>query len=161
MSKKIEQKISFQPRNRKRTQFSCGDCVMTKQSFRDECDVNKIVNKFSETGQLPPSNREGIYTDSPGMDLKESLDTVFSLKTQFSELSPALQKRFNNDYTEYASFLSQVENNATPSQLDALFNDFDREMAEYEESEVTSSDLSDYGVSPSDRTNPDVKTTLE
>lgn len=42
---------------------------LTKQSFKDECDVNKIVDRFTRTGQLDhlrPGNPE--YGEAPHLD---------------------------------------------------------------------------------------------
>ena len=42
---------------------------ITRDSFRDECDVNKIVENFMATGQLLHTNRlEPQYGDAPDID---------------------------------------------------------------------------------------------
>ena len=38
---------------------------MTHQSFKDQCDVNKIIAKFERTGELPRRGREPVYMTVP------------------------------------------------------------------------------------------------
>ena len=35
--------------------------LMTKQSFKDECDINNIVNRFTRAGVLPTLPSTGVY----------------------------------------------------------------------------------------------------
>lgn len=45
----------------------------TKQSFKDECDVNRIVNQFTKTGIVNHLARgKPQYGDMPDMDFHES-----------------------------------------------------------------------------------------
>lgn len=46
---------------------------VTRDSFRDECDVNKIIERFHSTGQLPPGRAEKAqYGDAPTQTLFEA-----------------------------------------------------------------------------------------
>jgi len=36
---------------------------MTHQSFAEECDINRILRRYSETGYLPPSDGRGVFAD--------------------------------------------------------------------------------------------------
>src|SRR6185369_4770159 len=51
---------------------------MTKQSFKDECDINNIVRRFEATGivdHINAAHAKGLYTDLPsGLDLQTALD---------------------------------------------------------------------------------------
>lgn len=46
---------------------------MTKQSFKDECDIHRIVNRYAETGIIPVTNSvEPQYGDAPTMSAHEA-----------------------------------------------------------------------------------------
>lgn len=83
---------------------------LTKQYFKDECDINNIVKKFSDTGQLPVQNNlEPQYGDVPNMDLKEALDMVQFARQEFDELSTVDKDRFGQNFHNYCQFLSDYE----------------------------------------------------
>lgn len=74
---------------------------MTKQSFKDECDINNIVRRFEATGILDHVNRaaqEGLYVDLPdGLDLQTSLNTIAQAEAAFMALPAAARAEFDND----------------------------------------------------------------
>lgn len=97
---------------RERVQLFCSESTLTKQSFKDECNINKIVQKFAATGQMPNlNNLEAQYGEAPTIDLKESLDLVKNLHREFDDLTPEIQARFGGNAQNYAQFLSDYENN--------------------------------------------------
>ena len=101
---------------RKRVQLFCPESTLTKQSFKDECDINKIVAKFQSTGQIPNlNNLEAQYGDAPTIDLKEALDMVKNLHREFDELTPKMQAQFGGNPDNYAQFLSDYAE--TPEQF--------------------------------------------
>ena len=81
----------------------------TKQSFKDECDINNIVNKF-EHGVVPITNPlEPQYGEAPVMELKEALDTVFGVRGEFAELDAQQRALFNNQEENYFDFLADPD----------------------------------------------------
>lgn len=78
---------------------------MTKQSFKDECDINNIVRRFELTGQIDHVNAaaaQGLYTDLPdGIDLQASLNIVAQAEAAFMALPAAARAEFNNDPVEF------------------------------------------------------------
>ena len=92
---------------RKRVQIFFKEPTLTKQSFKDECDINKIIKRFSETGQIPLQNGlEAQYGEAPIMDLKLALDTVDNLRQEFDNLEPQQKEIFGGNMNNYAQFLS-------------------------------------------------------
>lgn len=45
---------------------------LTKQSFREESDINVIVGRFVKSGHMPPPNSKPQYGISPDQDFFES-----------------------------------------------------------------------------------------
>lgn len=92
---------------RERVQVLFTKPTLTKQYFKDECNINHIVNKFQQTGQILSQNSmDPQYGESPTIDLKTALDMVQSLHNEFDSLSDAEKEEFNNNPREYAQFLS-------------------------------------------------------
>lgn len=133
---------------RKRVQITFPSESKTKQYFREECNINHIVAKFSQTGQLPSNvNRlEPQYGDAPTIDLKQSLDQVKKLHAEFFEMPYEMRKKFKNKPENYAQFLSQYE--ADPASFQMPSN-----------TDKKSSDLQDEGtpVSRADKPKKELK----
>lgn len=111
MSKKtvVMQSLGFRLKERLPVRISCGDERLTKQTFKDECDINNIVAKFQD-GVVPVTNPlEPQYGESPTMDLKEALDTVFGVRGEFAELSPEQRALFNHQEENYFDFLADPD----------------------------------------------------
>lgn len=87
--------------------------VLTKQSFKEESNINHIVNKYLKTGQLPNSSRAamarfGDFSNIPSY--KESLEVVLRAQEMFSELPSAVRNRFRNDPEQILQFLADPAN---------------------------------------------------
>ncbi|AXL14518.1 internal scaffolding protein [Microviridae sp.] len=116
-----QKKAEKQPDNRPYAISFIDSVSLTKQSFKAECDMNNIIAKFHQTGELPRSthNIEPQYGEVPSQDLKEALDTIDNLKREFYDLPKKDQERFNGSYVEYAHFLDEFESFDMDAYLDA------------------------------------------
>lgn len=80
---------------------------LTKQSFKDECDINNIMSKYQRTGMMTFVNDHSpLFGDIPSADFKESMDIVLEAQEMFSELPSKARKYFDNDPE---AFLKAVE----------------------------------------------------
>lgn len=83
----------------------------TKQSFRDECDINRIMKNFAVTGTLghlakhPPQ-----YGDVAGLDFQEAMQIVASANEMFASLPAAMRERFANDPGRMLQFIQNPDN---------------------------------------------------
>jgi len=86
--------------------------TLTKQSFKDECDINNILKKYESTGVLPSLILEnpqyGDYSDVPAY--QTALDTVMKAEEQFMSLSAKLRDRFDNDPAKFLAFVDDPSN---------------------------------------------------
>jgi len=84
----------------------------TKQSFRDECDINKLMTRYVKTGRLPDLIRKNpIYGDfSKAVDLQSAYAVVEKAELQFRELSAEVRKRFDNDPVKFMAFVEDPAN---------------------------------------------------
>lgn len=84
---------------------------MCKQSFKDECDVNKIVKRFETSGMLPVvEGREPEFFDCTGLDFHRMMDVVAGAQARFDALPAHVRKRFANDPQEFVEFAQSPEN---------------------------------------------------
>jgi len=88
------------------TGLKCLDPSRTKQSFKDDSDINNITKRYERTGQLPDlikvEPRYGDFSDVPSY--QESLHIVNHANEQFHALDAHLRSRFNNDPSEFLAF---------------------------------------------------------
>lgn len=86
----------------------------TKQSFKDECDVNVIMKRYAATGVLPPGAAERAagarYLDCTGADYQEAMLLVAGAKSMFLQMPSALRDRFGNDPKLLMEFLENPKN---------------------------------------------------
>lgn len=83
----------------------------TKQSFKDETDINKLMDRYAKTGQVPAvNNRQPQYGYAPSADFQEALELVQNAKTMFSELPSKVRQNFDNDPAKLLAFVENPEN---------------------------------------------------
>ncbi len=83
----------------------------TKQSFKDECDINKILKKFEKTGAIHHyATNAGNYGDTTQPQLHDALNIVANANTMFEELPATLRKKFNNDPGQFLEFVQNPKN---------------------------------------------------
>lgn len=84
---------------------------LTKQSFRDECDINTILKRFNVTGQLPVGSVQPQYGDFSGVtDYQSALNAVMAAQDSFLALPAKLRARFDNDPALFVEFASDEAN---------------------------------------------------
>nr|WAE43479.1 MAG: internal scaffolding protein [Microviridae sp.] len=82
---------------------------MTKTVPDSETDINKIVARFSKTGQLPPPNREGQFSDvSEIPDLRTILEKI----PLYKEILAASEKQQKLKVAEYQANLRKAQDAA-------------------------------------------------
>lgn len=81
------------------------DAGFCDQSQADECDVNRIIDRFHKTGVLPGVDREGVYGDfSDPVDYHAAMNTVLAAEQQFNGLDAKIRRRFENDPAKFLAF---------------------------------------------------------
>lgn len=84
---------------------------LTKQSFADECDFNKVLSKFEQTGLIPQVTAPPMYGDFSSMpDFHEANNLVIQVNTFFSNLPAKVREHFENDPSKYVDFVSDPKN---------------------------------------------------
>lgn len=87
--------------------------TMTQQHFKDECDINVIVDRYKVTGVLgdPLDTRTPVYGDFSSMpEFIDAQNIIARASEQFASLPSDVRKRFDNNPALMLEFL-QDENN--------------------------------------------------
>lgn len=89
----------------------CVDPTLAQQQFRDECDINVIVDRFGLNGELPSGVRMPTYGDFFGVDDFHTAANAIAMANESFDAMPAkVRARFNNDPAEFVDFCSKAEN---------------------------------------------------
>ncbi len=110
----------FQSHNtpRKRVRIKFEKKGKTKQSFKDECDINKIIARHTRTGVLVHQNANApTYGYATSQDFATAMRTVTDAQNTFNNLSEEIQQRFDGDPAKLLDFAQDPENKAEGAQL--------------------------------------------
>ena len=70
----------------------------TKQSLKDEADVNKIIKKYGYSHVVANMNKlEVLYGDITSRSLEEALQLNIDAQEAFMEVPSEIRKQFGND----------------------------------------------------------------
>jgi len=84
---------------------------MTKQSFRDECNINKIMDKFQRTGLINHyAAHAPEYMDIDPLNYHQAMNIIADANTMFEELPASVRAKFKNSPEEFLEFTSNPEN---------------------------------------------------
>ena len=106
-----------------RVSFGTTGDSRTKQSFKNECDVNNILKNYNKTGILPEGN-PGEYRDLDGTDYQDYMNTIAGAQSHFNDLPSAIRKRFENDPSKFLSFVHDDKNIDEAHKLGLLRDDY-------------------------------------
>lgn len=91
--------------------LECLDKSLTQQSFKDECDINVIVERFGLTGEMPQVRELGEYGDFTGIfDFQTAMNTIRQAQEAFDAWPAHIRARFHNQPQELLDFLADEEN---------------------------------------------------
>jgi phage internal scaffolding protein len=98
--------------------LACEEPTLAQQHFKEECDINTILQKFSITGILPEaplSPRYGDFTDIG--DYHTALNRVIAAQEEFDGLPAQIRARFDNDPAKLIEFLDDEANRPEAEKL--------------------------------------------
>ena len=101
----------------KRVQLANFEQTRTKQSFKKECDINFIMEKYQKTGAITHFRRYAQeYGFATPVDLKEAMDIVAQAEQMYAALPSGIRKRFP-DPAEFLEFVQDPDNEAEMIEL--------------------------------------------
>ncbi len=98
--------------------LACEEPSLAQQHYKDECDINTILQKFNITGLLPQSPLSPRYGDFSGIgDYHTALNRVIAAQDEFEGLPAQIRARFDNDPANLIEFLGNENNRAEAEEL--------------------------------------------
>lgn len=83
----------------------------TKQSFKEESDINVIMRRYAATGVLDyVAGNPGQFGDVTGMEFQSMQEIIAGARSQFEDLPSVVRSRFKNDPQEFLTFMENAEN---------------------------------------------------
>ena len=96
----------------------CEDASLAQQHFKEECDINTILEKFNVTGLLPQAPLSPRYGDFTGVsDYHTALNRVYAAQDEFDALPAQIRARFDNDPANLIEFLENSDNRPEAEEL--------------------------------------------
>lgn len=123
---------SVLPRPKVRNRFSkripvyvnTGVETPTKQSFKMQCDINHIMDKYVRTGIITHLNPVAPqFLDAEVGSFQEAIELVSGAREMFLELPATLRARFGNDPGSLLEFLHDPANRSEAIQLGLIDGD--------------------------------------
>lgn len=83
----------------------------TKQEFKDECDVNRIVRQYASGAVSMPVDNPGAFGDVSDVgDFLSAQLLIKNAERAFASLKSEIRDRFANDPARYLAFMGDVKN---------------------------------------------------
>lgn len=97
--------------HRERVQHVNGLPDKTKQSFKDQCDIHRIIDRYDRTGLITHLNRaQAQYGDVSGLnDYQDVLDRIREAETLFMKLPAKTREAFNHSAAEFLDAANDPE----------------------------------------------------
>lgn len=115
--KKLVPRTAYNAREEEHVGIKFVQPSMAQQHFKQESDVNYIVNRYLQTGQWENvSERPPVYADMSAfdgdIDLIRAYEAVERAEDGFMRLPSDLRKKLDNDPSKLESWLSDESNRA-------------------------------------------------
>lgn len=91
--------------------LACDDASLTQQQFKEDSDINTIVDRFMKSGVLPTPVNMPQYVDYEGIfDYQSAMNSVRAADEQFMRMDAKVRARFNNSPQEFLAFFADPAN---------------------------------------------------
>jgi phage internal scaffolding protein len=98
--------------------LACEEPSLAQQHFKEECDINTILEKFNITGLLPEQTLSPRYGDFTGIgDYHTAMNRVLAVQDEFEALPAQIRARFGNDPAQLIEFMENSENRPEAEEL--------------------------------------------
>ncbi len=98
--------------------LACEEPSLAQQHFKDECDINTILERFNITGMLPQSPLSPRYGDFSGIsDYHTAINRVIAAQDEFDGLPAQIRAKFDNDPAKLIEFLDNEANRPEAEEL--------------------------------------------
>lgn len=93
------------------TGLNCGTTTRTQQHFKDEVDINTIVERFGVTGEQIPTQQYPTYEEYEGIyDYQTAMNVIVKARETFMTLPAKARARFDNSPQKFMEFIHDPDN---------------------------------------------------
>ncbi len=117
MSQKLANLLSENPKAKTREEIialapeKVYDDGRTKQCHADECDINKIMARFDQTGTISHvAKYEGVYADFSDFDFHEQTNRLTRGREIFDDLPAELRQEFGQSPARFFAYVNDPAN---------------------------------------------------
>lgn len=104
------------------TGLACLDVSLAKQSFKEECDINTIIDRFGIGYEMPEGVVAPVYGDFTEVkSFQDAVNAIAAANESFDALPAAVRARFRNDPAGFVDFCSDELNRAEAEKLGLVF----------------------------------------
>ncbi len=83
----------------------------TKQCFKDECDINKIMARFDQTGTISHVTKyEGVYADFADYEFNAHMQKLIEGREVFDALPAEIRREFNHSPADFFKYVNDPAN---------------------------------------------------
>lgn len=101
--------------------LACLDKSLAQQQFKEDSDINTIVERFGLTGELPKDVAVPQYGDFlDATDYQSSLNVVIEAQEAFGKMPANVRARFANDPQKFLEFCADASNRDEAKKLGIL-----------------------------------------
>lgn len=105
-------------RYRPKEGITFSDESRTQGEFAEECDINRIMARYTRTGVLPSTRSGGTYGDFTGVtDFLDAQNRVLNAQREFDALPSNIRERFRNSPAVLIEFLQDESNRPEAEKL--------------------------------------------
>jgi len=103
---------------REKVTVDCSKHDRTHQSFKDECDINQVMERHRKTGIIRQTTQRPMYGDFSNVgDYQEALNIKLVADQMFAELPSKVRNRFENNPQLFLTFCEDPANEAEAIEL--------------------------------------------
>lgn len=93
------------------TGLLCKDKTLAQQQFKEESDINTIVERFHLTGEVPQLQQVPTSADYHGVfDFQSAMNAIVAAKDTFMTMPAKIRTRFDNDPQKFHDFFLDPDN---------------------------------------------------
>lgn len=94
---------------------------MTQQQFAEDADINRIIERFGVTGQLPQPQVEPFFGDfSEVGDYQSAIEQLRAMDDSFMTIPAEVRSRFQNDPGRFYEFVQDPANRRELAEMGLL-----------------------------------------
>lgn len=93
------------------TAIECKDPSLAQQHMHDDTDINKLMERYTVTGELPQLTTPPLQGDFTNvLSYQDALNLMREAQASFDAMPARIRNRFDNDPAQFVDFFSNEAN---------------------------------------------------